>query len=281
MTESHEATAKGIVERHYSYGPKSDMIDAIAAALASRDAEIEDAFQRGWKAGNDAQDGQDAVIAELRAELIALERESIAETQECNQLRAKLAEADARVVNYYVEAERHLAAMHELVCGLRTKLAAMYERSDSRDDEIEREGFVRGMERAREVPIPVTTFHSTLIMDGFVQGVQAKNDAIAAEIAIRPEITAFKALKAKLAEAERERDDWKIAHALEDEMGSRLVVERDAAFVRLEQFAADYPCHCAKNYPGTTRYHGHDCENAVVQDFVAEFVAEIDKAGKA
>lgn len=45
----------------------------------------------------------------------------------------------------------------------------------------------------------------------------------------------------------------------------------------LKQFAKDYPCHCAQNYPGSTAYHGHDCENAVVQDFVAQWQ---DKAGK-
>lgn len=47
--------------------------------------------------------------------------------------------------------------------------------------------------------------------------------------------------------------------------------------VTLEQFATDYPCHCAENYPGTTKYHGHDCENEVVQEFVAQWQS---KAGK-
>ena len=78
-------------------------------------------------------------------------------------------------------------------------------------------------------------------------------------------------LRAELAEAERdaalkERDDWKIAHALEDEMGSRLVEQRDAAFVR-----------------GLTRAkeiaESDDCAGwgRNVADAIA---AEIDKAGK-
>jgi len=39
-------------------------------------------------------------------------------------------------------------------------------------------------------------------------------------------------LKAERDAALKERDDWKIAHALEDEMGSRLVKQRDDAEVR-------------------------------------------------
>lgn len=41
--------------------------------------------------------------------------------------------------------------------------------------------------------------------------------------------------------------------------------------ISLEQFAKDYPCLCAENYPGTTAYHGHDCQNEVVQEFVAQW----------
>jgi len=70
-----------------------------------------------------------ADIAQLRAEFIALERSAIAETQECNQLRAQIAE--------------------------------MHERSDARDAAIEREGYVRGLERAIEMAHQEGCFHGT------------------------------------------------------------------------------------------------------------------------
>jgi hypothetical protein len=63
-------------------------------------------------------------------------------------------------------------------------------------------------------------------------------------------------------------------HAAEIEKGGKMPT------VTLEQFAKDYPCHCAERYPGSTAYHGHDCENATVQEFVARFAAEIEKMGK-
>lgn len=45
----------------------------------------------------------------------------------------------------------------------------------------------------------------------------------------------------------------------------------------LSQFAESYPCHCAENYPGSTEYHGHDCQNEIAQEFVAQFLASEPK----
>ncbi len=42
----------------------------------------------------------------------------------------------------------------------------------------------------------------------------------------------------------------------------------------LTTFAEMYPCLCAQNYPGSTAYHGHDCQTEVVQEFVAQFIAK-------
>lgn len=86
-------------------------------------------------------------------------------------------------------------------------------------------------------------------------------------------------LRAKLVEAQQENFDLRIRWTKMTDLASHNLNEREAASVRLEQFAKDYPCDCAENYPGTTMYHGHDCQNDVVQEFVAQF-AEITKAGK-
>ncbi len=43
----------------------------------------------------------------------------------------------------------------------------------------------------------------------------------------------------------------------------------------LIKFAEEYGCNCAHNYPGTTEYHGHDCENDVVQEFVEQWLSRL------
>jgi len=45
----------------------------------------------------------------------------------------------------------------------------------------------------------------------------------------------------------------------------------------LEEFAKAYRCYCKENYPGATEYHGHDCLNEAVQEFVAEFQEHVVK----
>jgi hypothetical protein len=44
---------------------------------------------------------------------------------------------------------------------------------------------------------------------------------------------------------------------------------------KLSDFADSYRCLCARNYPGSTEYHGHDCQSAVVQEFVVQFKDKI------
>lgn len=48
----------------------------------------------------------------------------------------------------------------------------------------------------------------------------------------------------------------------------------------LTQFAEQYPCHCAINYPGSTEYHSYDCRNAVVQEFVAQYQSREQAKGE-
>jgi hypothetical protein len=71
-------------------------------------------------------------------------------------------------------------------------------------------------------------------------------------------------------------EDWRDLHDLWfSERKAVIKLERELAEARerLEQFAAGYHCGCAHRYPGSTEYHGHDCENEVVQEFVAQFLA--------
>ena len=48
------------------------------------------------------------------------------------------------------------------------------------------------------------------------------------------------------------------------------------AAARLKRFASAYPCGCAGNYPGSLNYHGPDCENALAQDFVTDYLAQAE-----
>jgi len=63
------------------------------------------------------------------------------------------------------------------IAQLRAEIAEMHERSDSRDDAIEGEGFVRGLEKAKE--IARTAFHTP---HSIINCGESIADAIAAEI---------------------------------------------------------------------------------------------------
>ena len=80
----------------------------------------------------------------------------------------------------------------------------------------------------------------------------------------------------------KSRDYWltdlRIAEATNYEKDDQIDALK-AKLAELRKFAEDYPCHCAQHYPSTTAYHGHDCENVVVQEFIEQWLsrAEMEK----
>ena len=245
----------------------------IAAALA----EVQ---QTAWQAGSDA--GHDARYPALEAEIA--------------DLRAQLAERDNHYLiiigDYEMWREKHLAE----IADLRAQLAEA-----EKDLELQKKAYrmlweekmLAQAERDEARAEPERLYHE---YEQHLQVLNAENES----------------LKAKLAEAEKRHDDlWEMDRKVIGE----LKADHDAEFVRglerakeiaaicsgtaataadwiaaeiaeagkepptvtLEQFAKDYPCHCAENYPGLTPYHGQDCQNDVVQEFVAQWQSKVGK----
>lgn len=110
---------------------------------------------------------------------------------------------------------------------------------------------------------------------------RAENERLLESIRVRPlceaggcphEIDADD-LRARLEQAENDNKD--LSEAVDGAIKDReyFNAKLEQAEKALESFAETYPCYCAQNYPGVTEYHGHDCQSAVVQEFVAQFMA--------